>query len=236
MADSWKSVSYRSFKRKLFDENIMTENQPSQSSPNPNRYWALTGIPLLTIGSISFLISFSFSSTPPQAVFMTIGLVYISSSLLLLTKTERAKSFAVYAWYPMYLISTRLAENAITAIDGNFGESNKTKELGSDWNLDDLIKRVSETAISTFSINEEELEMELIEDLKIAPGEIDRFLDDLDIDYGFPISSDDRKHVSTIEDIIALIAKRMKNESDQTPQTIPEAAPPTSRDVGDIQS
>lgn len=206
----------------------MTESEASQPSQSPNRYWALTGIPLLAIGSFSCLIAFTFSSTPPQALFMSIGLLYVSASLLLLTSTERAKSFAVYTWYPMYLISPWLARNAISAIDGNLGEIKNSKERRTSWSLEDLIEKVSTSAIETLSIREDELEKNLILELKIGPGEIDRFLDDLDIDYGFPVSSDDRKHVSTVEDIINLISDRMKYTSNQTSLTIPEAAPPHS--------
>ncbi|MBC2604820.1 hypothetical protein [Pelagicoccus albus] len=156
---------------------------------------------------------------------MTIGMAYVSASLLLLTNTERARTFAIYTWYPMFLASPWLARKAISAIDGTLGSVANLRNQKTAWTLDEVIEKVSELAIQTFSIRHEELNKDLIEDLRIGPGEIDRFLDDLDIDYGFPVSSEDRKKVSTTEDIISLITGRMKKISNQTDHTTAVSAP-----------
>lgn len=67
---------------------------------------------------------------------------------------------------------------------------------------------VLQEAQAVFDIDQSDISKSLTADLRITPGSIDNLLEDLAIDYHFPISSTDRKQTDTLLDIISLITQR----------------------------
>lgn len=64
-------------------------------------------------------------------------------------------------------------------------------------------------ATGVLQIPAEEFNASIIRQLLVAPADLIQFLDDLHLDHGLPISSDDRKKFDTVEELVRLLTSRM---------------------------
>ncbi|GAA5495929.1 hypothetical protein Rhal01_02110 [Rubritalea halochordaticola] len=72
----------------------------------------------------------------------------------------------------------------------------------------EVFQIVTQEAQAKYDIAPAQLGQSLSSDIRVSPGEIANLLDDLSIDYDFPISYEDRRRCDTLLDIISLINSR----------------------------
>ncbi|MDB4300844.1 hypothetical protein N9961_02095 [bacterium] len=74
--------------------------------------------------------------------------------------------------------------------------------------MEDIPNIIIRESKSVLGVNETEIDKPLVQVLRIAPGEVARFIDELEDNYGFVMTQQSLRQIQTVKDIIQSIVKK----------------------------
>jgi hypothetical protein len=188
-----------------------------------NARWLLTGFPLVLLGGVFIGLTFE-APDAAKTLMLALGTAYLTAGWLPLSRNRLLLNLAVLAWCPLLLafpIGTLLGIFAIKTLRTDPGARAKVFNQVKRMTLSEMEEIVRSRAADQLDITSEQMGASL-EELRITPGKVNQFLDDLDYDLGLPVSSDDRPSIATIQDLVDLLEQRQsgKGVDDQLADTI----------------
>lgn len=174
--------------------------------------WLLIGFPLVVMGVIWLYCGVALENKQPDITLMvTVGCSYLLSGLVAASNKPWCRNIAKIAWYPLLLlipIGTVLGILALRILRDDPEEVRRFHESVKTLSPEEMASIVSREAISRFGIQETDFGDSLVGSLRISPGEVNGFIDDLEADYGFRLADKVRPSTTSVLDIINVLSKK----------------------------
>ena len=171
--------------------------------------WTLTGLPLALLGLVYIWLATKILSG--QLGIVALACFCIGSSFCALSSSRSVRKVAVAAWCPLLLavpIGTILGVLAIRLLldDPEKRQQNraKVKAMTPDQ-IRDLVRARAENMLD---ISGGKLDASIESDLGVPPVDLINFLDDLNLEDGLSVSSDDRGRIDSVDDVVRLVTSR----------------------------
>ena len=174
--------------------------------------WLQSGMPLLLLGGLNIWLATKMG----DARLNVIGGFYVCSSLFAISSNRTIRKIAVLAWCPLLLaipVGTIVGISAIRLLLRNPAVIQATQAKVKAMSSIEVEQFVRRKASNVLEIPDSKFDVSIERQLMIAPVALIHFLDDLNIDYGLPVSSDDRTNIDTVEDLVQLLASRLGLET-----------------------
>ncbi|MDB5341832.1 MAG: hypothetical protein JWP89_209 [Schlesneria sp.] len=187
--------------------------------------WTLTSLPLVVVGcSFIFL---DVADLPGKNVstgwLFVFGVMYLSASMCAMSANRLARRVAVVAWCPLLLgfpLMTILGIFAIRRLLADPGRDDAIRAQVNAMSPSEIRQLIETRASAELDIPKDQFNVPMERELMVAPVAINNFLDDLHIEYGFPVSSDDRKRDFSVNDIAELVCSRVVKSGVSTQSTV----------------
>ncbi len=187
--------------------------------------WVLTSLPLVVVGcSFIFL---DVADLPGRNVstgwIFVLGVMYLSASVCAMSSNWLARRVAVVAWCPLLLgfpVMTIVGIFTIRRLLADPGRDAVIRAQVNAMSPLEVRQLIEARASAELDIPGDQFNVPMERELMVAPVAINNFLDDLHIDYGFPVSSDDRKRDFSVNDIAELVCSRIVKAGVTTQPTV----------------
>ena len=180
--------------------------------------WLLVGLPLTICGLVWLWIGVIDGPGPDKILMLTCGIGYGAIGFGAISTNRIICRIAIVAWVPLlalFPIGTILGIFAIKNLRGNQNTRQFIVDTVGSLPFEEVAEIVRRQAQQSLSLSRDQLAASLENDLGVAPGRLNSFLDDLGIDFRLPISSNDRQDIESIEDVIELLRRRRTNHPNQ---------------------
>jgi hypothetical protein len=187
--------------------------------------WVLTSLPLVVVGcSFIFL---DVADLPGKNVrigwLLVFGIMYLSASVCAMSANRLARRLAVVAWCPLLLgfpVITIVGIFAVRRLLADPGRDEAIRAQVNAMSPSEIRRLIEARASAELDIHQDQFNVPMERELMVAPVAINNFLDDLQIDYALPVSSDDRKRDFTVNDIVEFVCSRFVKSSVSTQSTV----------------
>ena len=156
--------------------------------------WLLVGLPLVIVGVVWGYCGVALETKGPDIVLMSsVGAAYILAGLIAGSTRPWCRVVAQIAWYPCLLavpIGTVLGILAIRILREDKTESDKHVAAMQKIPKEDAVKVLRIEASNRFKISDAQFDVPLVQDLRINPGDVHSFIEDMEIDHGFRFSAE----------------------------------------------
>ena len=196
--------------------------------------WAIIGLPLVLIGFACLWGANRDSDLRPG--YLLFAAYYLGASLCALSPIRAHRNITLVAWVPLLLVipvGTAWGALAITwLMQDSRTERQSRHRISSERTPEQLEQLIRSRAVVELDISDDQFGIPAERELLVPPVDWIHFLDDLRVDHGLPVSSDDRRSVATVDDVVRIVQERLSREAKSQPTsfvcepvTAPEIAP-----------
>lgn len=171
--------------------------------------WILTGLPLALLSCV--YVWLTTKDIGSHAALISLAVLYLGTSFCALSSSRSVRKVAVLAWCPLLLaipIGTIFGILAIRLLLDDAEARHEIREnvkAMAPAEIEQLLRTMAETVLE---IPNSKFDASIESDLGVPPVELINFLDKLKTEYGLPVSSDDRKNIDSVEDIVRMVTSR----------------------------
>ncbi|MEK7951688.1 hypothetical protein [Luteolibacter soli] len=178
--------------------------------------WLLIGLPLVLVGGAWLYFGIDERSKPADVMLMRCtGWAYVLIGVVAVSNKKWSRVVASLAWYPLLLlvpIGTVLGILALRLLKDAPGEREEFVKRMKAIPPEEAVRIVKEEALRRFGIREDQLGVSLVGGLRIAPGEVRGFLDDLEVDYGFSLAGEVNAGTASVREMMDAVLRGREGE------------------------
>lgn len=191
--------------------------------------WFLTGLPLVLLGGLYAYLAFRVGGV--YTPFISVGILYWLAAACAASANRSLRKVAVAAWAPQLFaipIGTALALLAIRLLLADPEDEEARRQAVRGLVPTEAAQLVRQRASIVLDVADDQMNVPLERELLVPPVELINFLRDLHIDYGLPVSGDDRKRVASVEDVVQMITARLSETREPTAASLLVPGSPAS--------